>query len=352
MKAGKEEDRVFGLQITAGSAAMGHDENVVKHTRIQSSDQHVVKRKKRSRSRYKSLMSIFACGICGHPGTGVDEPTMRSDAMLNENTHRTLSRDQGGVGTVSRRPSPLQMPNVAAVTRRLTPLQVTNAADVAAPPSCKSSLADQDYYSACSDIEELFGVGAIEDIDSIWIQMRVFDQQVPADIPPESLGASLHFATVIPVDTGLAGKWEKCRPKSSPVPGPIDFIIKPSFFVHKVRTSINRCNIYETDEYLKVDVIVPLPGFPPYVENFKKDGSLVTVKERRDNRSGRAFGQAMQLSDGRILTRVWNLGPAPEIMFEDIYTPGHKMFRIDHKAFRMDGTEEAEQLSIMELRTS
>lgn len=48
---------------------------------------------------------------------------------------------------------------------------------------------------------------------------------------------------------------------------------------------------------------MPLPGLPPFVETLKKDGSISKMSGRRDSRRGQAYGQAIALSDGRIVTR-------------------------------------------------
>lgn len=48
---------------------------------------------------------------------------------------------------------------------------------------------------------------------------------------------------------------------------------------------------------------MPVMGMAPWVEKYKKDGSLCKFKNRRDYRSGSAFGQAMVLANGRIMLR-------------------------------------------------
>lgn len=61
--------------------------------------------------------------------------------------------------------------------------------------------------------------------------------------------------------------------------------------------------IKETREEFTIEALMPILGLPRFIETFKKDGSIIELNARRDSRKGKAYGQALALSDGKIVTR-------------------------------------------------
>lgn len=46
-----------------------------------------------------------------------------------------------------------------------------------------------------------------------------------------------------------------------------------------------------------------MPYYKPRVETYRKDGTVLEIPHRRDDRSGTSFGQAFALIDGRVVVR-------------------------------------------------
>ncbi|GMH37357.1 hypothetical protein BSKO_05230 [Bryopsis sp. KO-2023] len=218
---------------------------------------------------------------------------------------------------------------------------------VAEAKSQNEVVSEEEFYSAQSDLEELFGEGHIESEGMKLVQMKVLDGRAPTIIPPAAISTSLSLVLALPESVGAMGDWKKSISESSPSPGQADKVVGASFLVQRVRNKLINIQIKESAEEFTLVFKVPVAGMAPWVESYKKDGSLVEIKNRRDYRSGRACGQAMALANGVILIRVWNLGALPEVMWEESFDFGtSNKLTIDHRVFTLDGKKQGRQTSI------
>eukprot|EP00210_Caulerpa_lentillifera_P007329 g7005.t1 len=186
--------------------------------------------------------------------------------------------------------------------------------------------------------------------DSELIRLKELDADTPAVIPQDAISAlSLvpPFCAQIPSELKVAGAWKKDFKLSTPAPNEVEEIINASVFVQTVRRRIKDFEIQETPDTFSFIVKIPVPYYKPRVETFRKDGSVVKLPFRRDDRSGSSFGQAFALIDGRIVLRVWNLGASPELMMQDIFEFSNSTkMKVEQSIFTLDGERKAKKVTV------
>ncbi|CAD7695514.1 unnamed protein product [Ostreobium quekettii] len=179
------------------------------------------------------------------------------------------------------------------------------------------------------------------------IRMQQLDKVAPAAVPTASITNTIPLVVSIPDSMGVGGKWMKDMARSDPSPGACDKVLKASYLVTSIRAKIKEFEIRDDLKTIGFNVKVPVMGMGHRLESFPKDGTLQEISGRRDDKSGRAVGQALALMDGRILVRAWNLGSSPEVMWVEILTfKSPTSLETDHYIYTLDGKQEGHQRSV------